>query len=332
MKKSDIVKETINKHSKVSSLQLARKLYAEYPLLFKTEDSARTAIRYYRHASGEKNRQLRSNKKDVTVVPPEKRTYAIAKSQARKRKYHTIPANIKDVVSLSDIHFPKHDSHALQLACEYIDKIQPGAIILNGDILDNTSFTKFRKAPDARAAREMFDMAYEWLKSLRENNPDTLIWWIEGNHDRWYKNWLIDHAAQVWDDPYYQLEARLKLDELNIKYIDEFDIVMCGKLPIVHGHTIIRGVFAPVNSARGGWLKTKHTVLFGHTHQVSRHPEKNLLGKQFVVFSQGCLCTLNPEYDPHNTRHSHGFAHIVKERNGNFIVHNYEIIENELRG
>jgi len=324
--KGKIVVDMINKFPKASSSQLSRKLYEKYPLVFSSQQNARSVLRYYRDASGAKDRATKKTA-EVNVVEASGRHYAIAKTKARKRRYHHIPSDITDVVVLSDIHFPNHDEQALRLACEYVDKVKPGAIVLNGDVLDNTPFTKFRKPPSAKSAKGMFDMAIAWLRSLRENNPDAIIWWIEGNHDKWYKNWLIDHCEQVWDDSYYQLEARMQLEQMNIKYIEEYDVTMCGKLPLLHGHTVVKGVFAPVNSARGVWMKLKQTCMIGHTHQVSQHTERDLVGKVHKQWSLGCLCTIHPEYDPHNTRHSHGFAHITKDKSGRFVVRNFEIIE-----
>jgi len=324
-----LAKEMLNKFPAMSTRHAARKLLEEYPLLFDNYEQARSCVKYYRAEGGERKRLKLAEGSRVKV--DKRHSYNIPRQRYRQRKVHRLPADIKDVVILSDIHFPNHDAEALTIACEYLARVQPGAIVLNGDILDNTPFTKFRKPPTAKFARGMFDMALGWLDALRKNHPDAIIWWVEGNHDRWYKNWLIDHCEQVFDDPYYQLEARMQLERLGIKYVDEFDMVMAGKLPILHGHTVVKGVFAPVNSARGAWLKTKHTCIIGHTHQVSQHTERNLAGDVIKIWSQGCLCTVRPEYDPHNTRHSHGFAHVKKEPTGKFIVHNYEIIEGELR-
>jgi len=324
--------EYLEKFKGASYRQIARKLLQDYPTIFPTFENARDCVNKHGGAAGEVSRKKQPNMQHLITTAKDRRTrFTIPKSKASKRVYHHLPAEVRDVIWMSDIHFPNHDEEALTIACEYAEKVKPQAIIIGGDLMDNTPFTRFRKPPSAKDARGMFDMTYNWLKTLREMHPKAIIWWIEGNHDRWYKDWLIDHCEQVFDDPYYQLEARLKLDELKIKYIPEKDVVMCGKLPMLHGHTIIKGVFAPVNSARGGWLKIKHTVMFGHTHQVSRHAEKDLKGKSFVLWSAGCLCTLHPDYDPHNTRHSHGLAHVIKEKDGKFMVHNYEIIEGELR-
>ena len=94
---------------------------------------------------------------------------------------------------------------------------------------------------------------------------------------------------------------------------------------MTHGHLNIKGIFAPVNPARGVFLKAKTSLLIGHCHQVSEHTETTLKGKLISCWSTGCLCTLYQPYDPHNTKHSHGFAHVTVQKNGDYSVYNKRI-------
>lgn len=333
--KGQLVREYLQRFPTLPSRTLARKLHLEHPTLFADINQARQRIQYYRGKHGAGNRADSSKVTSLADLQPEDprpARWALRKSRGRRRTVFQIPAHHDRVLWVSDIHFPNHDERALTLALEYGLAEGANCVVIGGDLLDNSPFTRFRSKPaDRYAAREYFDMATDFLCALRLNFPEALILYMEGNHDRWYQDWLIDHAAVVFDDPYYQLEARLGLADLRIPYLPEHVMVKAGKLPLLHGHTIIRGVFAPVNPARGAYLRSKHNLLIGHCHQVSVHSEKDLQGKPTKTWSTGCLCTIPPAYDPHNTKQTHGFAFITTSSSGEFTVRNLEIIDGRIR-
>jgi hypothetical protein len=66
-------------------------------------------------------------------------------------------------------------------------------------------------------------------------------------------------------------------------------------------------------------------MLIGHCHTTSEHSESNLDHDISTTYSTGCLCTLAPEYDPHNCKHNQGFAMIEVSDNGHYRVHNKRI-------
>lgn len=326
-----VVLEYLKKFEGLSYWQIAKKLYQDYPTIFSSLEATRTRVRYYTGTQGKRNRKKVSNlmtsKRNAEVLEK----WGLTRSKAKGRKIYQIPEKYNRVCWISDLHIPNHDTIAVTTALEYAKEHKANCIVIGGDLLDNTPFTRFRKPPTSMFARTIFDEAITFLKALRKNFPDALIIYMEGNHDRWYTDWLIDHCAAVFDDPYYQLEARLKLADVGIEYLKENVIVKAGKLPMLHGHTIVKGVFAPVNAARGAYIKSNHNLMIGHTHQVSVHSAKDLMGRPTKTWSVGCLCTLSPDYDPHNIRHAHGFAFITTEKTGKFTVRNFEIVEGEIR-
>ena len=335
MNKGEITMEYIRKFAGLSHLQIARKLHQDYPHIFHSVENARTRIRYYCGTQGKNSRKQLLPKNDMSAIGKQNsdvlKKWGLIKSKAKERKTFQIPKDRNKVLWISDIHIPNHDEVALSTALEYGLTNKANCIVIGGDLLDNAPFTRFRVPPKLRKAREFFDAAVDFLTALRKNFPDAMIIYMEGNHDRWYQDWLIDHCAVVFDDPYYQLEARLGLEQLGIQFLTENVIVKAGKLPMLHGHTIVKGVFAPVNAARGAYIKSNHNLLIGHTHQVSVHSAKDLMGRPTKTWSTGCLCTLNPDYDPHNIRHTHGFAFITTQPNGEFSVNNIEILNGEIR-
>jgi hypothetical protein len=87
---------------------------------------------------------------------------------------------------------------------------------------------------------------------------------------------------------------------------------------------------APVNSARGLFMKAKQSMICGHVHKVSEHNETNLSGELISCWSTGCLSELSPDYNPHSNNYSHGFAHIRTDNEGNYSVKNFRILKGRI--
>jgi len=100
--------------------------------------------------------------------------------------------------------------------------------------------------------------------------------------------------------------------------------VMAGKLPILHGHELPKGVSAPVNPARGAFMRTLSTVLVGHSHRSSGHAESDMWHDETFCWSTGCLCDLTPEYARIN-RWNWGFALATVHDDESFDVENLRI-------
>jgi len=86
-----------------------------------------------------------------------------------------------------------------------------------------------------------------------------------------------------------------------------------------------------VNPARGLFLRAKASILAGHNHQTSAHHENDINGSQTACFSTGCLCDLQPDYRPFAfTKWNHGAAIVELNKEGNFSVDNFRIIEGKV--
>jgi predicted phosphodiesterase len=236
-----------------------------------------------------------------------------------------------NILWLSDIHIPNQDNEALKLAIDYGVKNKINCIVLGGDILDNTPFTNHdAPPPSADDVVEWFEYCEIFLSHLRTKFPKAHIVWLEGNHDNWFVRYLMKKAPMLFNDPYFRLPQRLNLKKYNVDFYEQNIVVRAGKLHMLHGHTIVRGFMAPVNAARGVFMRAKSSMIIGHVHSTSNHSETNIKEEPISCWSVGCLCTLAPDYDPHNTKHNVGFAHILVEKNGDFEVLNKRIINNKI--
>lgn len=319
--KQELAAEYVLKFPSISKSSIAAKLYNDYEHLFNTVENARNAVR---GATGSYGKKF-SKKVQVTHTPD------LPPSKMKNREFVDLPVSSNKILWLSDIHIPNQDNDALNLAIEYGVKNKINCIVLGGDVLDNTPFTSHDAPnPSADDVVEWFEYCQIFLSHLRTKFPKAHIVWIEGNHDNWYVRYLMKKAPVLFNDEYYRLPQRLDLKKYDIDFYEQHIVVRAGRLHMLHGHTIVRGFMAPVNAARGVFMRAKSSMIIGHVHSTSNHSETNIKEEPISCWSTGCLCTLAPDYDPHNTKHNVGFAHILVEPNGEFEVINKRIINNKI--
>lgn len=320
--KTRLVRDYLSKFPTVASNTMATKIYNENKLKFTDKEHVRTVIRRLRGNNGRRDKKKLKDKTFVDI-PIRK----LPKSYGTKKEdyIYKLPIANNNILVISDLHVPYHNNEAISAALEYGKEQKVNTILINGDLIDFHQASRFEKDPNARNIKEEFDTARAMLEYIRHMFPDAKIVWLKGNHDVRYEHWLFNKAPMLFDDEYFHLSERLRLNELNIEILEDYMLIKAGKLFITHGHLMIRGVFAPVNAARGLYIRAKKSCLIGHTHSVSEHTEKDLSGELTSCWSAGCLCELTPKYDPHTNKHAHGFAHVTTERGGNFKVRNYRI-------
>jgi predicted phosphodiesterase len=331
MTKSEVARQYRDKYgANMPSLKLARIMYAENNLLFKDVESARSFLRYI---EGKFGSALKKHVNKTEYYMKEKRPmnpYNLPESHQEKRQPFKLPTACNNILLISDLHIPYHDIDAINLAIKYGVENKINTIFINGDLIDNHQVSRFEKDPRKRSVKQEFDATKQFLRSLRAVFPDAHIYWLKGNHCVRWEKFLLQKAAEIWDDPYFHLEERLQLNEERVHLLDDKVLVKAGKLSITHGHHIFKGVFAPVSPARGAFLRTKQTVIVGHLHRASHHPEITLDGEVISCWSTACLCELRPDYSPLVSNSQHGFAHIIVEKSGDFHVKNFQIINGKL--
>ena len=225
---------------------------------------------------------------------------------------------------LSDIHVPYHSETALRAAVDQLvgDKID--ALVLNGDIADFYAISRYTKNPKKRNFRGEVEACRDMLAWIRSRFPNIPIVFKAGNHEERWNHWLWQHAPEISDDPITGLDNWLRMPSHGIEYVDDQRPIMAGKLPILHGHEKGKGMSAPVNQARGAFLRLHHTVLEGHGHRTSGHCEPDMWGSEVFCWSTGCLCDLRPEYARIN-KFNHGHAMVRVHSGGEFDVTNFRI-------
>lgn len=127
---------------------------------------------------------------------------------------------------------PFHDQQAMDLFTKVALHYQPDSIVILGDFLDLPSQGRFaQEAAFANTTQLALNAAHAWLATLRAACPDTIIIIIEGNHDARMQRFIETNAlaafglkqANLPDSwPVMSLPSLLRLDDLNIQYVDAY--------------------------------------------------------------------------------------------------------------
>lgn len=228
---------------------------------------------------------------------------------------------------LSDIHAPYHHLPSLEAAINEGLKRNVQAVILNGDTLDFFAVSRWEKDPRKRDLAREVEIGRELLKAIREAFPGKQIIFKKGNHEERWESYLSNKAPELLGVDDFDTERIFRLDDLNMRVLDNRKHIRIGSLNVLHGHEFGRSIFSPVNAARGLFLRAKTSAIIGHYHQTSEHIEKDMNDKMVGCFSTGCLCDLRPDYARYN-KWNHGFAIVENDPDGtHFGVSNMKVLD-----
>lgn len=323
------VVDIVKRFPKSNKTALARMLLKENPLLFDNIESARNSIRYASGTIGDINRgksilkELHENKKDM-----KDNIWGLRDELHNDFTPYVIPKSQKKIGVISDIHLPYQDNRALTLALDYIKEKECDTIVINGDLIDFYQASRFVRNPGQRDLKFELDYAREFLKTLRDNFPKSLIIYKTGNHEDRWRNFLMLKAPEIFNMSEFRLDVILQLNEIGVIFVDDKRLIKAGKLNIIHGHEY-HGAYSPVNPAKAYHTKANANVIAGHNHQSSEHISKDMNDDISGAWSLGCLCELHPLYMPLN-KWVHGFATVDVNKDGSFRVINKMIIDGEI--
>jgi predicted phosphodiesterase len=327
---SKISKEYRLKYPDMPSKKLARIIYAENNLQFKNWEAALGSLRYIEGKQGAIHRARK------TIVNSE-----FLKEEARPYNPYKLPSSDetafepfvfkghKRVLILSDIHVPYHSIDAITAALQYAKKSKPDALLLNGDTIDCHRLSRFIKDPKKRNFKLELD-TFKALFDVFEKELKCKMYFKIGNHEERYEHFLYEKAGELVGIEEFEFENIIKARARGIEIIGDKRPMKLNNLWGIHGHEYVGGISAPVNPARGLFLKAKVSTFQGHNHQTSEHTEPTLTGKMVTTWSLGCLSELHPAYMPLN-KWNHGFAEVDLDPNGeDFEFNNKRIFKGKI--
>ncbi len=329
MTKAEVARSYRTKHgSAMASLKLARIMYNENKLLFKDVEDARERLRYIEGKSGEAQRKFVKNSPILKEEARPYNPYKLPDSDETDYTPFTI-AGHKRIAVFSDIHVPYHNIEALTSAIHFCTKEKPDALLLNGDTIDCHRLSRFIKDPKKRNFKLELD-TFKALIEVFERELKCKIYFKVGNHEARYEHFLYEKASELAGIKEFEFENIIQARAKGIGFIKDKQLIKINELYGIHGHEYIGGISAPVNPARGLFLRGKVSCFQGHNHQTSEHTEPTMSGKMITTWSSGCLSELHPEYMPLN-KWNHGFMIVDVSDNGiDFEVRNKRIYKGKV--
>jgi predicted phosphodiesterase len=314
------IRKTLKKFPDTDTRTLARRISKEFEI---TIEQARSRIRRQRGASG-----ARSRKKPQDTHRPLKEAGSYKPVMPPSLAEPWVPFELdgsKNVGVIADIHIPFHAEKPVKMAIDTLKKAKIDTLLVNGDAGDWYTLSRFEKNPKYRDKKAELNAQREFWKYLRYEFPKARIIFKKGNHDERWEKWVWNGGlAEFHDEPLLQLDVWLGLQQLGVEIVGDQRIIMAGKLPILHGHELPKGIANPVSPARGAFLRGYHSVMVSHSHVPGSFVAVDLFHKSMVSWSTGCLCTLNPEYARIN-QWAWGFATIRIAQDKTYDVTNKRV-------
>ena len=205
---------------------------------------------------------------------------------------------------------PFHDEKAMNVALQIVsyEQEQNGVdqVVNLGDFLDLPSQGRFaQEATFANTTQLAIDAGHLFLARQRASAPNAQIVLVEGNHDRRLQNFVEVNAlaafglkrAQAPESlPVMSLPFLLRLDELNVTYIDSYPAGkhwVTDNLRAIHGNKVrSNGSTAAAYTNDMPHIST----VFGHTHRLEIQSKTtwDRVGKiRSMAISPGCLCRVD---------------------------------------
>ena len=175
-----------------------------------------------------------------------------------------------------------------------------------GDFLDLPMYGKYeQEANFAHTAQLAIDKGHIFLAEQRAAAPDAKVIVLEGNHDRRMQKFISLNAMaafglkranipESW--PVMSLPYLLRLDELDIEYVDAYPAGahwINEKLRAIHGDK----VRSNGSTAAGYTNEMPHvSTIFGHIHrqEIQSRTTFDRVGKiKSMAVSPGCLCRVD---------------------------------------
>jgi len=315
---NQIVVDAVRRYPNLPTNTLAQYiLNMDGPAFDGNKEKIRTRIRYYRGQLGDLAREEAVDKTlfaSAVKMPPTWRQI--------KSNYDLNPGLW---AIFSDIHVPYHEPVPIESAISAAQAEKVDGILFNGDLQDCSAVSYWKTVK--RDFNKEVEAVIDFLDWIRQEFPKQQIVYKPGNHEYRLPQYYITHAPELANTPLACMEMLLGFEKRNIEFLDYHQKVMAGMLPIIHGHEI-RAISRAVNPARGLYLKAKTFCACSHCHTPSMHSAKDIHGELLTTWSFGCLCDLEPDWNPFGNDWGWGFALVDVEKNGDFEVVNRRILKN----
>jgi hypothetical protein len=325
-----IVREYCSRFPKAPTRTITEMIYRDHPQVWPNKEAARSSVRCVRGSNGDKHRKKIPLDPDLAQQPKSSDPFGRLPEPKKEWDAEWSAEQFGEGVYLllQDIHIPYHDP-VLKIALEEGRRVNPTHIILNGDVCDFFSVSKWQNDPRQRDLPGEIRDTRQFLEVVREAFPKAEIVWNLGNHEERWERYLWCKAPEVAGVAEFSYESIFHTDQYGVRVSGEKRPLRLGKINVIHGHEYSFPISNPVNPARGLFLRAKTHAICGHFHQPSNHSERTLEQLTVGTWSIGCLCNLHPRYRPLNNW-NHGFCWVEVDKEGTFQVHAKKIISGKV--
>lgn len=324
MNRADIARNFRKKYgAEMPTLTLARIMYKKNVEMFKNVEDARQALKYIEGKNGKSDVKKVINTEFYRPEHRPKNPYVLPESWSIKKPIFKLPITCNKIGFMSDFQSPFHDVKSIQAFIDWLKQKKINTLFLNGDIVDNYALSSFIKDPRKRNFKAELDTARGIFAWLRGEFPDIPIYYnMDANHELRWEKWLREKAPELLDMHEFELDVVLRLNEHKIIPLKNNKMVMIGKLPVLHGHTLFGKFGAGVNKAANVFRKTLRSCIASHVHVTDEFTKRDLSGKMITCWTTGCFMDIDAvEYNEHND-YNHGGSYIETDNDGNYTVEN----------
>jgi len=315
-----IVQDAVERFPALPIRAIARYILYNYSDVFENDlEKIRDHVRRATGTHGVRNREDVVANRVIRTRPP-----IMPVTWREPRKPYILPPGLW--LALFDVHLPFHEPKALESAIAYGKSQKVTGVFFGGDLQDCAAVSfwitgrKREFDKEIEAVIDFLDLIeYEFKEKKKVYKP--------GNHEYRLPRYYQVKVPELIGLPLGAMETILDLEGRDIEFLDYKQVIMAGKLPIIHGHEV-PNLARSINPARGLFMKTKSWAMCGHCHTTSQHNETNIQGTLLTTWTVGCLCDLHPDYNPYGNNWNHGLAIINVDRNGDFEVENRRILPN----
>ena len=225
------------------------------------------------------------------------------------------------VSHLCDIHFPNHDSAALNLAYRLIARKQPDIIVVGSDTADFSLISHFDKDPDAdeQIDDELDELRRYWIPHIDTLNclaPKAALVFIAGNHCQRIYDSVAESAPKL-----RKTIERAWIDLISyqhrVMWIGRTEEVEIGGLLVKHGSATNEHAAKTMLEAESYQV----SVMAGHIHRLTAY---HRAGRRYPVsaITSGALCKIPQPYEkrPPKRAHQWGTAFATVDLRGTFVA------------
>lgn len=222
-----------------------------------------------------------------------------------KRESLKAPQASKNAVILPDLQMPFQSPEAVSVALQIIREVKPDKIILLGDTLDLSAWSKYIQHPEfATATQDAIIQLHQLLVTLRKSCPRAEIIVLAGNHENRMGNTLLQNAQAAYglkraDQPdgwpVMSVPNLCAFDMLDVEYVDGYPANrywINERLQVRHGNVARPGGKTAVAIAND----EKVSTIFGHIHRIeSQFKTVNVYegGRTSAAYGIGALCRID---------------------------------------